>query len=79
MYSCVCKKRAIVVVSVKDIGCVSVKIVALHCLIFRVYLGVNSVFIVFLTLVLLCSITATVYAISQDDGSDSKEIPRKQK
>lgn len=39
-------------------------------------------FIVFLTLVLSCSITATVYAISQDDGSDSqddgsdsKEIP----
>lgn len=32
LYSCVCKKRAIVVVSVKDIGCVSVKIVALTAL-----------------------------------------------
>ena len=32
-------------------------------------------FIAFLTFVLSCSITATVYAISQDDGSDSREIP----
>lgn len=64
------------VVSVKDTGYVGAKIVAPLALFSVSLLGVNSVLVVFLTLVLSCSIAATVYAISQDDGSDSKELPK---